>query len=91
MSRVCGGSRLGVFWELRGDEVGLEEVAVHAGDPVDADLFGAGGFAFTVVGAVAEDFGIVLDEHAPDAVVALGLALRQHAEVSDFGRHKEVG
>ena len=66
-------------------------VPVELGDEADADLLRAGRFAFVVVRAMAEAFGVMLPDHGEDAPVAFGLALRKIAEVADFGGDEQHG
>src|SRR4051794_38552640 len=61
-------------------DLGLAVVAVHVGDEVEADLFGAGLVALAVVRARAEPALHLLD-HALDARPPLGLTLREGVEV----------
>src|SRR5690349_15501125 len=70
---------------------GQQVVAVHAGDEVDRDAFGADRFAFAVVRAGAEAFVFHLLDHRLGAAPALGLALGQEAEVGDLGGGEEMG
>src|SRR5690242_406398 len=67
-----------------GGEAGAEEVPVHPGDGIDADLLGAGLLAFAVEGAPAEPFDVHLPHHLPRAHDPLGLPLGQQAEVGDL-------
>ena len=64
---------------------------VQEGDIADADFLRAGGFAFELVGATAEAFGVVLIDHAADAAEPLGLTLRQVSQVRDLGRDEQHG
>ena len=74
---------------------GRVQVPVEAGDHVERDLLGAGRGALADVGAAAEALVVVLRGHVDHAAVALGLALRQLAEVGDLGtdeqRRRPVG
>jgi hypothetical protein len=65
------------------------QVPVEPGDHVERDLLGAGGGALADVGAAAEPLGVVLTDHLHDPAVALGLALRQLAEVGDLGAEEQ--
>src|SRR5262245_64341577 len=67
----------------------LEVVAIHTRDVGDRDLLRAHGFALTFVRAAAEALGVMPVDHPDDARVALGLSLRQQAEVRDLGRGEE--
>ncbi len=67
----------------------LDQVAVHASDKLDVDALRTRCHALVVVGAVAESLGIHLRNHLAHPVVALGLPLRQKAEVRDLGRHEQ--
>jgi len=58
---------------------GLQEIAIRPGDYLERDLFRAGGGALPDIGATSEFLCIHLRDHFQDALVALGLALRQHA------------
>src|SRR5208282_3623216 len=62
---------------------------VGAGDDFKLDVFGAGSFAFADVGAVGEAFDVHLLHHGEGAAVAFNLALRQMAEMGDFGADEE--
>ena len=64
--------------------VARSEVAVHPRDDVDADLLRARRLALAEVRAVAEALGVHLRDHRERTAVALGLALRQEAEVRDL-------
>ena len=64
---------------------------VGAGDDFELDFFGAGGFAFADVGAIGETFDVHLLDHGEGAAVAFDLALRQMAEMRNFGADKESG
>jgi hypothetical protein len=66
-------------------------VAVELGDPADADLLRAGGFALVLVGAVAEAFFVHLADHAERAAILLRLALRQNIELAGLGGDEEHG
>src|SRR4051794_25295124 len=70
--------------EFRGDVV-----AVHAGDEIDGDFFGADRFTLAVHSAASE---VLFHDlyHAHDALVALGLALGQEAEVRDLGGSEQL-
>src|SRR5688500_9164649 len=68
---------------------GGAEVLVELRDHVERDLLGAGRGAGADVGAAAEALVVVLGDHVDHALVALGLALGQEAEVGDLGAHEE--
>src|SRR5262245_15091364 len=70
--------------------LGLEIVAVHAGDEVDRDLLGTDGLALGEVGAGAEAFLLHRLDHGAGALGALGLALRQEIQVRDLGGGEEL-
>src|SRR4051812_16223467 len=55
---------------------GLEEVAIHERDDLEANLLGAHGFAFADVGAASEQVVVGLRNHGDGALLPLGLALR---------------
>ena len=76
--------------ELAVLELRLHVVAVEEGDEVDADLLRARLLALAVVGAGAEEALHHLD-HVDHPLVALGLALREQAEVRDLGRGEQLG
>ena len=69
----------------------LQEVAVHPGDHFQLDLLRADRFALADVGAAAEASCVDLRHHAHGAAVALGLALRQQAQVGDLGAGEQRG
>ena len=62
---------------LPGAPACANEVVVHSRDYFEVNAFGADGFAFADVGAVAEGFFVHLRDHAEGASVAFGLALRE--------------
>src|ERR1019366_1106620 len=61
-------------------QTGAKEIAVHARDHFQLDLFRAHGFAFADVGATAEEFPFGLRHHGDGALGALRLSLRQQSE-----------
>ena len=54
------------------DEVGHDEIAVHAGDPVDADLLGTDASALTNVRATTKTLGVHGVDHVEHAGEAFG-------------------
>ena len=66
-------------------------VAIHFGDKVEADFFGANGFAGAGHGAVAKTFGVHLLNHFGNTPVFLGLALGEKVQMRNFGRDEEHG
>src|SRR3954447_11383866 len=61
-----------------------EQVVVEPGDGLHRDALRAGGGALTDVGATAEALPVLLGDHVDHPLVALRLALREQAEVSDL-------
>src|ERR1700691_3334787 len=68
---------------------GAQVIAVHPGDRIDADLLRTGVLAFAEQGAVAEMLAVHLRDHAERSAAALGLALRQRSQMSQFRGRKE--
>ena len=60
------------------------EIPIHSRDGVHADLFRAGFLTLSMQRAAAEVLEIHLLDHAQRASIALGLALRQQAQMGDF-------
>ena len=70
-------------------EDAAEVFAIHAGDVLHTDAFGAFGFASCDVGAVAEAFRVHLLDHVLYAARGFHLTLRQHRQVGYLGPHKQ--
>lgn len=70
-------------------ELGVEVLAVEAGDVAQGDVLGAFSGAGAGVGAVAEAKFVHLAHHGAGAALALDLALGQQCELADLGRHEE--
>jgi hypothetical protein len=68
--------------------IGAQVIAIHAGNYFQLDAFGADGLTFAYVGAASENLAVGLRHHSGDALLALGLALRQQAQVGDFSRYE---
>src|SRR5512133_443456 len=66
-----------------------DEVRVHAGDRIDADLLWARLLALAEPGAAAEELGVHLRDHAERAAIPLGLPLREEAQVGDLRGREE--
>src|SRR5208283_3282697 len=94
MTGLGGGARLagggGGGFGAVGDG-GFDVVVVGAGAYFELDVLGAGGFAFADVGAVGEAFDVHLLDHGQGAAVAFDLALREMAQMGDFGADEEGG
>src|SRR5882724_11007349 len=65
------------------------EVAVQLADELYRDLPGTYRFAFTVIGATAEELVPHFSHHAECPFVALRLTLRERVQVSNFSRGKK--
>ena len=70
-------------------KLGVEVLAVEAGNVAQGDVLGTFGGAGTGVGAVAEAQLVHLGHHGAGATLALNLALGQQSELADLGRDKE--
>jgi hypothetical protein len=68
---------------------GVAHVAVQVTDDVERDALGARRRALADVGAAAETLVVHLLDHAQDARVTLGLALRQQTEMRDLRRGEQ--
>lgn len=71
--------------------LGLEELAVEAGDVADRNALGALGLAGTGVGAVTEAELIHTGEHSLGTAGCLNLTLRKEGELAHLGRYEEHG
>lgn len=60
--------------KLLGDDA-FAVVAVHAGNVIHGDFFGASGLALVVIGAVSETFAVHLANHRKSAFSTLWLSL----------------
>src|SRR6267142_2322300 len=95
--RVPGMRLIGLHGRTRPDrfeglaEKGAQMIAIHARDDAEVDALGAGRLALAVERAGAEALSVRGGHQAAAAARALGLALRQEAEVGELGPHEERG
>ncbi len=71
------------------ENLGPEVLAVHSGDVRHRDLLGAVRLTLILIGAVAKALRIHGLDHVLDALVLLGLSLRQKVQVRDLRRDKQ--
>ena len=67
------------------------QAAIHLADEFYRNLLGANCLTFSMIGTVAEGFGLHGNDHAQGARVALRLALGKRVEMCQFGRREEAG
>ena len=71
------------------EQIGAQEISVHARDRVDADFLRACLLTFAVKRAGPEILQIHLLHHSKSPAIPLRLTLRQEAEVRNLGRGEE--
>src|SRR5688572_9194193 len=88
---ACSAATLRGTCRLARPNGGLEVVAVHAGDRVNADELRTRLLTLAEKRAAAEALDVHLLDHLHDTPRALGLALREKAEMTYLGRREQRG